>query len=164
MILWSPFSNKTLVFHLWPSCSGPFSNSYCCFPNSFPRGICPSGPTDHLVPRKQYPHPTPWLICLMASIPLILTIISGIVSVSRKFNLFILLRCKVFMPALEHQVCTRCVIYPLGKPFMTLQLTSKHLVLAKTWYPDTYHISTNHSAAWDSTHTSDYQFSTVLNM
>lgn len=52
MILWSPFSNKTLVFHLWPSCPGPFSNSYCCFPNSFPRGICPSGRTDHLVSRE----------------------------------------------------------------------------------------------------------------
>lgn len=69
----------------------------------------------------------------------------------QKLNLFTLLWYIIFLPSLGYPVCPVHVIYPLRKPFMTLQLTSKHLTLANTWYPPGFSHSHNHSA-WGSTY------------
>lgn len=139
------FSTKTLVFHLWASCSFPFGNSHCCFPNTFPQIANPPG-----ILISQYPQ--------NALAPSFITVAhksdpTGTLNSHhnlrdrdspQKLNFFTLLWYIVFLPSMGYLVCPAHVLYPLGRPFMSLQLTSKHPALANTWYPQGFSHSHNH--------------------
>lgn len=144
------FSTKTLFFHLWVSCTFPFSNSHCCFSHTFPQIANPPG-----ILIIQYSQNT--LASLFLTVahksdaywyPWILTTISGIVPVPQKLNLFTLWWSTVLLPPMGYLVCP---IHVIGKPLMTLQLTSKHPAQISSNIPNVSYIPINHSA-WDSTY------------